>query len=54
MPDIVSQPVTTRLTRAAIFLVVTLKPDAQGRSMRGDLAALRAVLETSPAEGAVL
>ena len=31
-----------------------LKPDAQGRSMRGDLAALRAVLEPSPAEGAVL
>lgn len=39
-----AQPVTAGLTRAAIFLVVTLKPDAQasacGRAVCGDVATL--------------
>ncbi len=44
MPATTSQPVATGLTRAAIFLVVTLKPDAQssarGRAVCGDAATL--------------
>ncbi len=44
MPSAVPQPVAAKLTRAAIFLVVTLKPDpdhdAVVRALCGDLAAL--------------
>ncbi|WP_119274460.1 Dyp-type peroxidase [Taklimakanibacter deserti] len=44
MPSAVSQPVAAQLTRAAIFLVVTLNPgkesDAAMRAMCGDLGAL--------------
>ncbi len=44
LPSAVSQPVATRLTRAAIFLVVTLKSgpeyDATVRALCGDLSAL--------------
>lgn len=44
MPSIIAQPVTSKLTSAAIFLVVTLKPDAQYddsvRALCGDLASL--------------
>ncbi len=44
LPSAVSQPVTTRLTRAAIFLVVTVKSgpehDATVRALCGDLSAL--------------
>ncbi len=44
MPSAVPQPVAAKLTRAAIFLAVTIKPDpeydAVVRSLCGDLAAL--------------
>jgi porphyrinogen peroxidase len=44
LPPAIPQPVVTRLTRAAIFLVVTIKPepecDAVVRALCGDLAAL--------------
>lgn len=44
MPPAVPQPITAKLTRAAIFLVVTIKPgpehDDVARSLCGDLAAL--------------
>lgn len=44
MPSIVTQPVAARLTHAAIFLVVTLKPDPRGgdavRTLCGDLSSL--------------
>lgn len=44
MPSIVTQPVAARLTHAAIFLVVTLKPDPRGgdavRALCGDMASL--------------
>lgn len=44
MPSIVTQPVAARLTHAAIFLVVTLKPDPRGgdavRALCGDLSSL--------------
>ena len=44
MPSVIPQPVVASLTRAAIFLVVTLKPDPQHRktirALCGDLAAL--------------
>ncbi|MFB9269549.1 Dyp-type peroxidase [Bradyrhizobium erythrophlei] len=44
MPSAVPQPVAAKLTRAAIFLVVTIKPgpehDAVVRSLCGELAAL--------------
>ncbi|MBR1220911.1 Dyp-type peroxidase [Bradyrhizobium sp. U87765 SZCCT0131] len=44
MPSAVPQPVAAKLTRAAIFLTVTLKPDPDHdvtvRSLCGDLAAL--------------
>lgn len=44
MPSAVPQPVTAKLTRAAIFVVVTIKPDpefdAVVRALCGDLAAL--------------
>lgn len=44
MPSAVPQPVAAKLTRAAIFVVVTIKPDprydAVVRSLCGDLAAL--------------
>lgn len=44
MPAIVTQPVAAKLTHAAIFLVLTLKPDAHGsdavRALCGDLAGL--------------
>ncbi|MFC4761951.1 Dyp-type peroxidase [Dyella koreensis] len=44
MPSIIAQPVTAKLTSAAIFLVVTLKPDPQHddtvRALCGDLASL--------------
>ena len=44
MTSIVTQPVAARLTHAAIFLVVTLKPDTPGgeavRALCGDLASL--------------
>ncbi|MCP4620246.1 MAG: Dyp-type peroxidase [Bradyrhizobium sp.] len=44
MPSAVPQPVAAKLTRAAIFIVVTIKPDPQSdavvRSLCGDLPAL--------------
>ena len=44
MPSIVTQPVAARLTHAAIFLVVTLKPDPRCgdavRALCGDLSSL--------------
>lgn len=44
MTSIVTQPVAARLTHAAIFLVVTLKPDTRGgdavRALCGDMASL--------------
>ena len=44
MTSIVTQPVAARLTHAAIFLVVTLQPDARGgeavRALCGDMASL--------------
>jgi putative iron-dependent peroxidase len=44
VPSVISQPVTAKLTPAAIFLVVTLKPEPQHartvRALCGDLAAL--------------
>jgi putative iron-dependent peroxidase len=44
VPSAVSQPVVAKLTRAAIFLVATIKPDAEHeatvRGLCGDLAAL--------------
>ena len=44
MPAIVPQPVVATLTRAAIFLVATLKPEAEHRetvrAFCGDLASL--------------
>lgn len=44
MPSAIQQPILSQLTRAAIFLVVTVKPgpdhDATVRAMCGDLAAL--------------
>ena len=44
MPSIVTQPVAARLTHAAIFLVVTLKPDPRGgdavRALCGDMPSL--------------
>lgn len=44
MPTVVSQPVTSRLTRAAIYLVVTMQPgaaaEASVRALCGDLAGL--------------
>src|SRR4029077_19856510 len=51
----IPQPVTARLTRAAIFLVVTINPDADSgtkvRSLCADLAALlRAIGFREPAE----
>ncbi|TCV97697.1 putative iron-dependent peroxidase [Luteibacter rhizovicinus] len=44
MPSVITQPVAARLTHAAIFLVVTLKPNTQCnepvRALCGDLASL--------------
>lgn len=44
MPTVMAQPVVAGLTRAAIFLVVTLKPDSGGetavKALCGDLASL--------------
>jgi porphyrinogen peroxidase len=44
VPSVVPQPVVARLTRAAIFLVVTINPESESestvRSLCGDLAAL--------------
>ncbi|GFZ87749.1 Dyp-type peroxidase [Dyella caseinilytica] len=44
MPSVITQPVVSKLTRAAIFLVVTVKPEPQCeeavRALCGDLASL--------------
>ncbi len=53
----IAQPVTAPLTGAAIFLVVTLKPDSQSRStvrsFSGDLGALVRTVETRDLEAAL-
>jgi putative iron-dependent peroxidase len=53
----ISQPVAAPLTRAAIFLVVTLKPGSESRaavrSFFGDLGALLRVVETRDLEAAL-
>ena len=55
LPAVVSQPVVALLTRAAIFLVVTLKPgpehDATARSLCADLSALKRAVGFRDLEG---
>ena len=55
--SVLSQPVSAPLTRAAIFLVVTLKPGAESRatvrSFCGDLSALLRAVGTRDLEGAL-
>src|SRR5882762_2766877 len=52
---VVSQPVTTLITRAAIFLVATINPGPENcttvRSFCGDLAALLRAVEFRDVEG---
>ena len=55
LPAVVSQPVVALLTRAAIFLVVTLKPgpehDATARGLCADLSALKRAVGFRDLEG---
>src|SRR3984885_15998608 len=55
--SVLSQPVSAPLTRAAIFLVVNLKPGLENRtivrSLCGDLSALLRAVETRDLEAAL-